>query len=109
MQFLHVPSCPCILTPNLFSSHFCFIYLRTVSVGPRLSSLMLDITEEGQATLDEARRTLCLPPDVTVELCAFVLHDSMNLLTDFPFNTKLSEYGFLVIYKNYYVPKTFIR
>ena len=57
---------------------------------------MLDITEEGQATLDEARRTLCLPPDVTVELCAFVLHDSMNLLTDFPFNTKLSEYGFLV-------------
>ena len=74
------------------------MYFRHICVGPRLSSLLVDLSEEedeGEVSLDDVTRLL--PPTSTLVLCAYVFQDlAQSVLTKLPGHVALAQYGFLV-------------
>ncbi len=81
---------------SLFLWLFFLFGTSVVGVGPRLSSFLVNISEEGILDLGEARQILPLPSTHTLQLCAYVLHESPEILPQFSGNAVLAEYGFQV-------------
>ncbi|XP_074652559.1 uncharacterized protein LOC141906956 [Tubulanus polymorphus] len=69
-----------------------------VNVGPRLSSFLLNTTEDDALFLDDAHRLLPLKADHTVQLCGFVFHGGIDTMPHLPLNMILMEYGFQADY-----------
>ena len=66
---------------------------------------MVDTTEKGVLHMEDLTSLLPLGEHHVAQLCAYVLHDVIDLLPQVPFNTLLAEYGFQVcdvIYHLYY-------
>ena len=75
-----------------------WFFFRIIGVGPRLTTLLVDISDHGELSLADATRFLpVVPYHHTLVLCAYVFHDlSPELLSQMPMHTALAEYGFLV-------------
>lgn len=69
-----------------------------MGIGPRLSSLIVDVLDDGMLQLDDIHRLLPIPTSHTIQLCAYVFHGNPDLLQHFPANTVLVEYGFQVCF-----------
>ena len=67
-----------------------------VSVGPRLTNLLTDISHEESLSLEDVHRFVPLQAHHTLQLCAYVFHDERSdVLSQLPCATLLAEYGFL--------------
>ena len=68
-----------------------------MSLGPRLSSFLLDTNEEDDLVLENARRLLPLLRSQVQQICAFVFHENLDAIKDnIPANMMLLEFGFQV-------------
>ena len=70
-------------------------FVRVIGVGPRLASLLVEITDE-KLKMEDVHRILPLKSHQTAQLCGFVFHDHPDTLLQFPLNMMLIEYGFQV-------------
>lgn len=72
----------------------CFSFNEFVSVGPRLSSFMLDIDDNNDLHVTDYSTLLPVRSDQTLQLCGYPLHDiDQNLLSKLPPHLVFSEYG----------------
>ena len=76
---------------------FCIFVFSVLCLGPRLSSLLVDISDDGIPNTSDAFQLLPISPDQTLQLCAYVFHESPDSLQHFPPNTIIAEYGFQVV------------
>lgn len=66
---------------------------RFVSLGPRLSSFVLD-TDDGNLDISDSMKLLPLHGDKTIQICGYPLHGlDTKLLFDIPPNVLINEYG----------------
>ncbi|OWF38604.1 uncharacterized protein LOC110466050 [Mizuhopecten yessoensis] len=71
----------------------CFPDSQFVSLGPRLSSFVLD-TEEGQLDITDCVKMLPLSQHHTIQLCGYPLHElNTELVQQLPPNVVINEYG----------------
>lgn len=83
-----------------FYSCFFFLLYRFVSLGPRLSSFVLD-TEDGSLDTSDSIKLLPLSGDKTIQICGYPLHGmDTKLLFGIPPNVLISEYGIEVQLKH---------
>ena len=68
-----------------------------VGAGPRLSSFLIDINDDAMMSAEDINRLIPLASHQTLQMCAYVIHDSTEALPTFPPNMVLAEYGFQVI------------
>ena len=79
------------VTQHLFPS--CDVF-RFVSVGPRLSSFLLDVDEDNELNVTDCATMLPLRSDQTIQLCAYPLHDlNPATLSQLPPHLVFNEYG----------------
>ncbi|KAL5009145.1 hypothetical protein ScPMuIL_014726 [Solemya velum] len=72
----------------------CFSSADFVSLGPRLSSFILDTTDDGDLNVNDANKLLPLTGDQTLQLCGYPLHDlDPQLLHHLPPHIALTEFG----------------
>lgn len=77
-----------------------FLLCRFVSLGPRLSSFVLD-TDDGSLDTSDAIKLLPLSGDKTIQICGYPLHGmDTKLLFGIPPNVLISEYGIEVQFKH---------
>lgn len=77
-----------------------FLLYRFVSLGPRLSSFVLD-TDDGSLDTSDAIKLLPLSGDKTIQICGYPLHGmDTKLLFGIPPNVLISEYGIEVQFKH---------
>ncbi|XP_061172833.1 uncharacterized protein LOC133182124 [Saccostrea echinata] len=70
-----------------------FQYAQFVSLGPRLSSFVLD-ADDGSLDTSDSIKLLPLQGDRTIQICGYPLHGlDTKLLFDIPPNVLISEYG----------------
>ncbi|XP_041351474.1 uncharacterized protein LOC121370371 [Gigantopelta aegis] len=71
----------------------CFSNAEFVSVGPRLSSFVLDTSDEN-VIMDDSTKFLPSGSEKTLQLCSYPLHDlATNLLQQLPPHIIFNEYG----------------
>lgn len=74
---------------------------RFISLGPRLSSFILDADDGGLDTSDSLK-LLPLHWDKTIQICGYPLHGlDTKLLFDIPPNVLINEYGIEVQEKSH--------
>lgn len=89
--------CKCYLG---YISIIFFLLYRFVSLGPRLSSFVLD-TDDGSLDTSDAIKLLPLSGDKTIQICGYPLHGmDTKLLFGIPPNVLISEYGIEVQFKH---------
>ncbi|XP_064621643.1 uncharacterized protein LOC135484263 isoform X2 [Lineus longissimus] len=77
----------------------CFVSTRFISLGPRMSSFLLDTTEDDALVLDDAQKLLPLLRSHTPQVCAFVFHENLEAMQDIiPPDMMLLEFGFQADY-----------
>lgn len=65
-----------------------------MSVGPRLSSFLLDVDDENELSVSDCATMLPVPTDRTIQLCGYPLHDlDPNILSQLPPHIVFNEYG----------------
>ena len=65
-----------------------------MSCGPRLSSFLLDTSEEEALDVSDASKYVPLGRDQTLQLCGYPVHDlSTAMLQQLPPNVVFNEYG----------------
>ena len=65
-----------------------------MSCGPRLSSFLLDTSEEEALDVSDASKYVPLGRDQTLQLCGYPIHDlSTSMLQQLPPNIVFNEYG----------------
>ncbi|KAL4238827.1 hypothetical protein ACF0H5_003534 [Mactra antiquata] len=72
----------------------CFTFNRFISVGPRLSSFLLDVDDDNELSVTDCTTMLPIRSDQTLQLCAYPLHDlDKHVLTQIPPHLVFNEYG----------------
>lgn len=67
---------------------------RFVSVGPRLSSFLLDVDDDGELSVVDCATMLPVRSDQSIQLCGYPLHDlDPRLLSQLPPHLVFNEYG----------------
>lgn len=90
-----------------FYKLFFFLLYRFVSLGPRLSSFVLD-TEDGSLDTSDSIKLLPLSGDKTIQICGYPLHGmDTKLLFGIPPNVLISEYGIEVQLKHKFASSFF--
>ena len=78
---------------GFYQSMVCDVF-RFVSVGPRLSSFLLDVDEDNELNVTDCATMLPLRSDQTIQLCAYPLHDlNPATLSQLPPHLVFNEYG----------------
>ncbi|XP_048734927.2 uncharacterized protein LOC125650577 [Ostrea edulis] len=81
------------LYPTLQDFISIFQNAQFVSLGPRLSSFVLD-TDDGNLDISDSMKLLPLHGDKTIQICGYPLHGlDTKLLFDIPPNVLINEYG----------------
>lgn len=80
---------------NVFQDFLtCFSFNQFVSVGPRLSSFLLDVDDENELSVSDCATMLPVRTEQTVQLCGYPLHDlDPNTLSQLPPHLVFNEYG----------------
>ncbi|KAL3874032.1 hypothetical protein ACJMK2_037101 [Sinanodonta woodiana] len=72
----------------------CFNYNEFVSIGPRLSSFMLDMSDDNGINMNDMFQLLPIQRNQTLLLCGYPLHDlDRKFLYQLPPNLVFNEYG----------------
>ncbi|XP_060562168.1 uncharacterized protein LOC132721814 [Ruditapes philippinarum] len=72
----------------------CFSFNQFVSVGPRLSSFLLDVDEDNELNVTDCATMLPVRSHQTIQLCGYPLHDlNPNTLSQLPPHLVFNEYG----------------
>ncbi|ELT94138.1 hypothetical protein CAPTEDRAFT_214115 [Capitella teleta] len=86
--------------PDLYHSFqmyiSCFSHAKTIGIGPRLSSFLVDLPDDALPNTEDAYRLLSIPSTCTLQLCSF--GELVERIEQFPVNTVLAEYGFQADY-----------
>ena len=70
------------------------LHSRFVSIGPRLSSFLLDCDEDNLLSVSDCATLLPVRTDQSIQLCGYPLHDlDPDLLTQIPPHIVFNEYG----------------
>ena len=86
--------CICCVVNQQFWSILWFC--SSVGTGPRLSSFLVEVTEQGNLNLEDIDHFIPLQSHQSVQLCAFVFHDIPEVIHQLPCNVTVAEYGFQV-------------
>ena len=87
---------------------YSFIPCRFVSVGPRLSSFLLD-DEDDDLDMSECKTLIPIRDDQTLQVCGYPLHDLQTKhLTQLPPEIVFAEYGVQVIVLSFLAPSLII-
>jgi len=82
-----------VLQCNIEISPTSIFPTRFISLGPRLSSFVLD-TDDEMIDVSDALKILPLGSEHTIQLCGYPLHElDKSLLQQLPPNIVINEYG----------------